>query len=132
MNWYAMLLFLIASPIGWVAIIGLTGAFIYAGWRFEKAMKQHEYFKRQHDANAAQLAGSRPQDRVVPHPTLPIHVYEPATTEVPVGVQHVGMKLHPWYVTPEFWFGIQMLAGVLLIVMLGLPMLCTFVTNACP
>lgn len=87
MNWYAILLFLIASPIGWAMIAGLTLMFIYTSWRFEKAMKLS--------------SGPAP------------------TTE--------GSKeSRPWATNPKVWFSAQLIVGLILILLLGLPMACTF------
>jgi hypothetical protein len=109
MNWYAIMLFMLFSPIGWIICGVLLAIFIFANLKFNMAVNVSRRILQPID----------PDD---PHPADTMAFMRKH-------LEDSGINRNK-----RFWFTILATSGIALIVVLGFPMLCTFTsfTTYCP
>lgn len=103
MNFYAILLFILFSPWAWLIMGVLVLVFIYANVRFSVT----------NAVNRRLLTNIRENPRT-PQQQADMALY---------------LKSMSYKHKPEFWFVVLLVTGTALIVMIGLPMLCTYAVH---
>lgn len=107
MNWYAIMLFMMFSPIAWVINGLLLVVFIYANLKFNMAVNLYKRVMFELD----------PDDP------------DPAAT-----MAFMHKEVAAFKGSKEFWFCVLTASGLGLILTIGFPLLCTFtsLTTICP